>query len=66
MSGGFKQKFFAVKRRTAQSMLMKLGKAQATPDDEYIERKAKALKMHTSLVALHKHCSAFLEHTRGT
>lgn len=62
---GFKQKFFDVKRRTTQSVLMKIGKAEATPDDEYVERRERALKIFAHIESLHKHCSAYLTSTRS-
>ena len=59
------EKFYAAKRRTTQAVLQKLGKAQATPDDEYEERKARALALFTMLKDVSKHCQAYLDHTRG-
>lgn len=61
----FKEKFFAVKRRTTQNVLQRMGKAQASPDTEYEERKSRAMKLLESLKQLHKHSQAYLDHTRS-
>ena len=62
----FKEKFYTAKRRVTQKALQRLGKAQATPDDEYQERKKRVLALHAKLVSAHKHCQAYLDHTRGS
>lgn len=66
MSGGFKEKFFTIKRRTTQGVLQRLGKAHATPDTEYEERKTRALALFELLRSTSKHCQDYLNHVRGT